>query len=63
MIVLDPVYPSRFVRRNEKGLLSMDSVREFAREVREIMQREIDTRQGSSAFYRGQMERLKGINA
>jgi 1-acyl-sn-glycerol-3-phosphate acyltransferase len=62
MIALDPVYPSRFVRRNEKGMVSMDSVREFAQAVREIMQREIDARQGSSAFYRGQMKRMKGIN-
>jgi 1-acyl-sn-glycerol-3-phosphate acyltransferase len=62
MIVLDPVYPSRFIRRNEKGMVSMDSVREFAQAVREIMQREIETRRGSSAFYRGQMKRMKGIN-
>ncbi|MDR2069172.1 MAG: 1-acyl-sn-glycerol-3-phosphate acyltransferase [Spirochaetaceae bacterium] len=62
LIILDPVYPSRFIRRNEKGILSMDSVREFAQGVREIMQREIDARQGSSAFYRGKMERMKGIN-
>ncbi|MDR1107759.1 MAG: 1-acyl-sn-glycerol-3-phosphate acyltransferase [Spirochaetaceae bacterium] len=62
MIVLDPVYPSRFIRRNEKGMVSMDSVREFAQVVREIMQQEIDARQGSSAFYRGQMKRMKGIN-
>jgi 1-acyl-sn-glycerol-3-phosphate acyltransferase len=62
MVVLDPVYPSRFVRRNEKGALSMDSVREFAQGVREIMQREIDARRGTPAFYRGQMKRMKGIN-
>ncbi|MDR2758479.1 MAG: 1-acyl-sn-glycerol-3-phosphate acyltransferase [Spirochaetaceae bacterium] len=62
MIVLDPVYPAGFIRRNETGTVSMDSVREFAQGVREIMQREIDARQGSSAFYRGKMERMKGIN-
>jgi 1-acyl-sn-glycerol-3-phosphate acyltransferase len=62
MIALDPVYPSRFIRRNEKGAVSMDSVREFAQGVREIMQREIDARQGTSAFYRGKMKRMKGIN-
>jgi 1-acyl-sn-glycerol-3-phosphate acyltransferase len=62
MIILDPVYPARFIRRNETGVLSMDSVRDFAQGVREIMQREIDARHGSSAFYRGKMERMKGIN-
>lgn len=62
MVILDPIYPSRFIRRNEAGVLSMDSVREFAQGVREIMQREIDARNGSSAFYRGKMERMKGIN-
>jgi 1-acyl-sn-glycerol-3-phosphate acyltransferase len=62
MVVMDPVYPSGYIRRDEKGLLSMDSVREFARAVRDLMQKEIDARGGSSAFYRGRMERMKGIN-
>ena len=62
MIVLEPEYPSRYVRRNEKGELTLDSIREFAEEVRRKMQKEIDRRGGSSAFYRGQMERIKGLN-
>jgi 1-acyl-sn-glycerol-3-phosphate acyltransferase len=63
LVVMDPVYPSRYIRRDEQGVLSMDSVRSFAQAVRELMQGEIDARGGSSAFYRGPMERMKGINA
>jgi 1-acyl-sn-glycerol-3-phosphate acyltransferase len=62
MVVMDPVSPSPFIRRDEKGALSLDSVREFAQAVRSLMQGEIDKRRGSSAFYRGRMERIKGIN-
>jgi 1-acyl-sn-glycerol-3-phosphate acyltransferase len=60
--VLNPVYPSRYVKRDEKGEISSESVKEFAEAVRLIMQNEIDRRHGSEAFYRGQMERMKGIN-
>lgn len=62
LVVLEPEYPSSYVKRNENGELSSDSVREFAEAVRKKMQAEIDRRGGSSAFYRGKMERLKGIN-
>ena len=62
LVVMDAVYPSSYVRRNEKGELDIDSVREFASEVRLLMQNEIAKRSGCSAFYRGQLERIRGIN-
>jgi 1-acyl-sn-glycerol-3-phosphate acyltransferase len=62
LVILDPVYPSRYIRRTESGELVMDSVREYAEAVRRIMQDAIDARKGSNAFYRGQMERIKGLN-
>ena len=62
LVVLDPVYPAQFVRRDEKGEITSESIREFAELVRQKMQSEIDRRKGSSAFYRGRMERLQGIN-
>ena len=62
LVVLDPVYPCAYVRRNEKGELDIDSVREFAETVRHIMQNEINIRGGCQAFFRGRMRRLKGIN-
>jgi len=62
LIILKPEYPSRYVKRNEKGELIPDSIREFAQAVRQKMQAEIDKRGGSSAFYRGQMKRIKGVN-
>jgi len=62
LVVLDPVYPAQYIRRDGKGEITIESVRGFAEAVREKMQREIDRRKGSMAFFRGQMERMKGIN-
>jgi 1-acyl-sn-glycerol-3-phosphate acyltransferase len=62
LVVLEPEYPSKYVRRDDNGELSVDSIREFAEAVRRKMQAEIDRRDGSSAFYRGHFERIKGLN-
>ncbi|WP_461256333.1 lysophospholipid acyltransferase family protein [Treponema sp. R80B11-R83G3] len=62
LIILDPEYPSRYVKRDERGEITADSIREFAQTVRQKMQAEIDKRGGSSVFYRGQMKRIKGVN-
>jgi 1-acyl-sn-glycerol-3-phosphate acyltransferase len=62
MVVLEPVYPAQYVRRDEKGEITTESVKEFAEAVRRKMQAEIDRRGGSAAFFRGQMERIKGLN-
>ncbi|MDR3146532.1 MAG: 1-acyl-sn-glycerol-3-phosphate acyltransferase, partial [Treponema sp.] len=53
IVALDAVYPGRYIKRDERGEISPESVKAFARAVREIMQREIDARRGSSAFFRG----------
>ncbi|MDR1302165.1 MAG: 1-acyl-sn-glycerol-3-phosphate acyltransferase [Treponema sp.] len=60
--ILDAVYPSGFIRRDAKGVLCTESIRNFAQAVRRIMQDAIDVQGGSSAFYRGKMERIKGIH-
>ena len=62
LVVLEPEYPSRYIRYDENGEVSKESVREFAQAVRQKMQGEIDRRGGSSSFFRGQMERIKGLN-
>jgi len=62
LVVLDPVYPGDYIRRNDKGEITSESIKEFSEAVRQIMQAEIDSRKGSNAFYRGQMERIKGLN-
>jgi len=62
LVVLEPVYPSQYVKRNENGELTSESIKEFAEAVRQKMQTEIDKRGGSSAFYRGRMDRIKGLN-
>jgi 1-acyl-sn-glycerol-3-phosphate acyltransferase len=62
LVILDAVYPSEYVKRDDKGEITGESVKEFAEAVRRIMQTEIDRRGGSAAFYRGRMDRIKGLN-
>jgi len=62
LVVLKPVYPRDYIKKNEKGEFTSESIKEFSEAVRNIMQNEIDKRGGSVSFYRGQMERMKGIN-
>jgi 1-acyl-sn-glycerol-3-phosphate acyltransferase len=61
-IALDAVYPSAYVKKDEKGDFIPASIREFGEAVRLKMQQEIDSRGGTMAYYKGQMERMKGIN-
>jgi len=62
LVILEPEYPANYVKRDEKGELTKDSIKEFSEAVRKKMQAEIDKRGGTSAFYKGQMERIKGLN-
>jgi len=62
LVVLDPEFPAKFIRRDAKGEIIAESVKEFAETVRQKMQAEIIRRSGSGAFYRGHMKRIKGIN-
>jgi 1-acyl-sn-glycerol-3-phosphate acyltransferase len=62
LVILDAVYPAQYVKRDDRGEITGDSVKEFAEAVRRIMQNEIDRRHGSAAFYRGRMDRIKGLN-
>jgi 1-acyl-sn-glycerol-3-phosphate acyltransferase len=62
LVVLDPVYPAGRVKRGDDGEITMESVRDYAQAVRQMMQEEIVKRRGSSAFFRGRLERIKGLN-
>ncbi|MDR2177323.1 MAG: 1-acyl-sn-glycerol-3-phosphate acyltransferase [Treponema sp.] len=62
LVVLDPVYPSGHIKREANGEISTDSIRDYAQAVRSLMQAEIDRRGGCSAFYRGRMDRIRGLN-
>ncbi|MDR2900602.1 MAG: 1-acyl-sn-glycerol-3-phosphate acyltransferase [Treponema sp.] len=61
-IALDAVYPSDYVRKDDKGDFTPASIREFGEAVRQKMQQEIYQRSGTMAYYKGHMERMKGIN-
>ena len=62
LVVLEPEHPAKYIRRDENGEISSESIKEFAEAVRQKMQKEIDQLGGSNAFYRGKMERIKGLN-
>jgi 1-acyl-sn-glycerol-3-phosphate acyltransferase len=62
LVVIEPVYPGAYIRRNSVGRINMQSVREYASAVRVIMQAEIDRRGGTQAFFRGKLNRIAGIN-
>ncbi|MDR2795695.1 MAG: 1-acyl-sn-glycerol-3-phosphate acyltransferase [Spirochaetaceae bacterium] len=68
LVVLDPVYPSAYIRYNEDGSIAMPSVKEFAAAVYEIMCKEIDRRRGldgrdgTQSYFKGRMLRIKGVN-
>ena len=62
LVILEPEYPSGYIRRDESGEITTESIKEFAEAVRQKMQKEIDRRGGSAAFSRGQMQRIKGLN-
>jgi 1-acyl-sn-glycerol-3-phosphate acyltransferase len=62
LVVLDPVYPHSFIRRNSAGRINMQSVLAYAEAIRDLMQAEIDRRGGTQGFFKGKMERIPGIN-
>ncbi|MDR1444488.1 MAG: 1-acyl-sn-glycerol-3-phosphate acyltransferase [Treponema sp.] len=62
LVILNPVYPSHYIRREKNGEISMDSIRSYAKAVHTLMQAEIDKRGGCSAFYKGRMNRIQGLN-
>ncbi|MDR1149461.1 MAG: 1-acyl-sn-glycerol-3-phosphate acyltransferase [Spirochaetaceae bacterium] len=68
LVVLDPVYPSCYIRYDDDGHIVMSSVKDFAEAVRSMMQKEIDkrhkinSRAGTQAYFKGRMPRIRGIN-
>ncbi|MDR2097217.1 MAG: 1-acyl-sn-glycerol-3-phosphate acyltransferase [Spirochaetaceae bacterium] len=68
LVVLDPVYPSAYIKYNDDGSIALPSVKDFASAVRDIMQNEIEKRRksgkgaGTQAYFKGKMPRIKGIN-
>ena len=62
LIVMQAEYPSQYIRRDENGEITNESLKDFADTIRKKMQNEIDKNKGSNAFYRGQMKRIKGLN-
>jgi 1-acyl-sn-glycerol-3-phosphate acyltransferase len=62
LVILKPVYPGGFIRRNRAGRINMQSVWAYAEAIRILMQAEIEKRGGTQGFFKGKMERIPGIN-
>ncbi len=63
LYVLDPIYPEAFgCVDKETGKANFKAVRRFAEHVRGVMRLEIEKRGGTNKFYKGQLERIAGIN-
>ena len=56
------IHPAQYIRRDENGEISGESVKEFAEAVGQIMQKEIGRRGGTGVFFRGSMKRINGVN-
>jgi 1-acyl-sn-glycerol-3-phosphate acyltransferase len=62
LIVLPPFYPRQYVKIDENGKPEKNSLREFTEVVRKAMQEKIDSLGGTRRFFKGRMERIRGIN-
>ena len=62
LVILPAVYPQTYNCITDDGKINVHGIKEFTRVVHDTIQSEIEIRKGSSAFYKGQMERIKGIN-
>ncbi len=63
LYVLDPVFPKDFdCVDKETGKVNLKAVRRFGEHVRGLIQKEIDVRGGTNKFYKGQLERIAGLN-
>jgi 1-acyl-sn-glycerol-3-phosphate acyltransferase len=62
LYVMEPEYPANYIKRDDKGEITPASIKEFTEAVRVKMQALIDEKGGTHVFYRGHMERIKGLN-
>lgn len=61
--VLDAVSPAEFGCIDSEGNVNIKKVKELTVYVRDKIQEEIILRNGTGIFYRGKMERIKGVNS
>lgn len=61
--ILDPVFPLEFGCVDSGGNVNIKKVKELTAFVRGKIQDEINLRKGTNVFYKGKMERIKGVNS
>ena len=63
LYIMDPIYPKDFnCIDSETGKADLKAVKVFAEHVRNLIQNEINIRGGTNKFYKGQLERIAGLN-
>lgn len=60
--VLDAIYPESFGCINQDGNINLKKVKELCFFVQQKIQNEIKVRNGTDVFYKGKLDRIKGIN-
>lgn len=60
--VLDPVYPSDYCVRREDGTIDQQALRVYMEAVRQKIVEKIAREKGTGSYYKGAMERIRGIN-
>lgn len=61
--ILEPVYPADFNVRREDGSIDQAALRRYMDAVRQLIVDKIQLEQGTGMYYKGAMERIRGINA
>lgn len=60
--VLEPVYPSDYNVRREDGSIDQQALRQYMDAVRQMIADKIRQEQGTGMYYKGAMDRIRGIN-
>ena len=61
--VLEPVYPADYNVRREDGSIDQTALRHYMDAVRQLIVDKIQQEQGTGIYYKGAMDRIRGINA
>lgn len=61
--ILEPVYPSDYKVRREDGTIDQQALRDYTEAVRQKIIDKINEEHGTGMYFKGAMDRIKGINA
>ena len=62
LYIMEPVYPGKYEVFNCDGSLNEQNLKAFTNDIQQIITNKIVAENGSNEFYKGHLERIKGIN-